>query len=270
MTTSDSIHLKQCSMCGREFVVTAEYFHKRAQSKDGFDSSCKECRGYRFTPPIPEGYKRCTKCSNEYPATPEHFPRHRGHSDGLQSHCKTCKRDIDLQYRADNPEKIRQSKLQWYIENGDAARAKGRASYAANAPQRREAVRLWQQANREKARLFSRGNCTLHRARKRALLADFTKDQWETCLEYFHNCCAYCGAQQSLFHTIEREHYLSVKLGGGYTAGNILPACRICNASKAGRPAQEWVKQKFPKKAKQILERINAYFKWVKEQNLDL
>jgi hypothetical protein len=44
---SEECKLKRCSKCGRELPSTTEYFHK-GQSKDGFKTQCKECRGYTF------------------------------------------------------------------------------------------------------------------------------------------------------------------------------------------------------------------------------
>jgi len=34
---------KTCSKCGKEFLATAQYFHRRRASHDGLNPSCKEC-----------------------------------------------------------------------------------------------------------------------------------------------------------------------------------------------------------------------------------
>ena len=77
--------------------------------------------------------------------------------------------------------------------------------------------------------------------RRRARLAQLphtlTADEWEESLEYFNNECAYCGDSEC---NLEQEHIIPVSKGGGYTADNIIPACRACNASKKDRDLEEW------------------------------
>ena len=75
-----------------------------------------------------------------------------------------------------------------------------------------------------------------YRARKNSLISDFTTDQWQQCLTHFNHQCAYCDCTEIL----EQEHVIPVSKGGHYTADNIIPACRSCNASKNNKPLEEW------------------------------
>ena len=53
----------------------------------------------------------------------------------------------------------------------------------------------------------------------------------------FGNCCAYCGSGDRL----EADHVIPIKKGGMHIPANIRPACRTCNASKAGRRLADWL-----------------------------
>lgn len=61
-------------------------------------------------------------------------------------------------------------------------------------------------------------------------------DEWKAVLEYFDHECAYCGSKEGL----EQEHIIPVNDGGTYTIGNIVPACRKCNASKGNKNLDSW------------------------------
>ena len=55
-----------------------------------------------------ENTKICTKCGRELPLS--EFNKDKSRKDGLQCWCKSCKKQYGKQYRADNPEKMKQ----WY------------------------------------------------------------------------------------------------------------------------------------------------------------
>ena len=61
-------------------------------------------------------------------------------------------------------------------------------------------------------------------------------DEWKAVLEFFGHECAYCGAKEGL----EQEHIIPFNNGGEFKIGNIVPACRKCNASKGSKNAAEW------------------------------
>ncbi len=56
-------------------------------------------------------------------------------------------------------------------------------------------------------------------------------NDWKAVLDYFNHECAYCGSKEDL----EQEHIVPVSDGGTYAIGNIVPACRKCNASKGNK-----------------------------------
>ena len=61
-------------------------------------------------------------------------------------------------------------------------------------------------------------------------------DEWSAVLDYFNHECAYCGSKEGL----EQEHIIPVNDGGEYKIGNIVPACRSCNASKGSKSVDSW------------------------------
>lgn len=52
----------------------------------------------------------------------------------------------------------------------------------------------------------------------------------------FGHSCAYCGAAGDL----HIEHVVPISKGGTHAMGNIVPACRHCNFSKAAHDAETW------------------------------
>lgn len=65
-----------------------------------------------------------------------------------------------------------------------------------------------------------------------------TKQEWQDILLRFNHSCAYCGK-----HDVElvRDHAIPLSRGGGYTADNIVPACRSCNSRKHNKTADEFI-----------------------------
>ena len=92
------------------------------------------------------------------------------------------------------------------------------------------------QNNKEKMLLFNRMYLQKRRAKQRELEHTLTGREWELILRKFDSGCAYCGTK----NTIEQDHFVPVKQGGGYTKENILPACRSCNASKSDNDFHDW------------------------------
>ena len=81
------------------------------------------------------------------------------------------------------------------------------------------------------------------RAAQRALVAgsnlsanELPSKDWKRVLKEFNNQCAYCGNDEGL----EQEHIVPLTKGGKYEVGNIIPACRRCNASKNNKDLVEW------------------------------
>lgn len=80
--------------------------------------------------------------------------------------------------------------------------------------------------------------------KKKELLYDLTLKEWNECLSYFDHSCVYCGVSFDESVKVEYEHFIPMSKDGGFTASNILPACKSCNASKNNKDYDEWAEIK--------------------------
>ncbi|MCW2831659.1 MAG: endonuclease [Aeromicrobium sp.] len=68
---------------------------------------------------------------------------------------------------------------------------------------------------------------------------DLTDLQWAALVSAWGGC-AYCGASDGL----QKDCMLPISRGGRYTLGNVVPACRSCNASKCNIEVTTWMRRK--------------------------
>lgn len=87
------------------------------------------------------------------------------------------------------------------------------------------------------------------RARAAGVCAGLTLVEWIRTIDDFGGKCAYCGTSA---YTL-MEHYIPIRLGGGTTVNNCVPACGSCNVIKA---KAELGKAAFPADS---LERVGLY-----------
>ena len=69
---------------------------------------------------------------------------------------------------------------------------------------------------------------------------DLTDEQWSALCDRWEGC-AYCGASGV---ALQRDCVLALSRGGRYTLGNIVPACRSCNASKCNAEVTAWMRRR--------------------------
>ena len=69
---------------------------------------------------------------------------------------------------------------------------------------------------------------------------DLTEAQWAALILAWGGC-AYCGADEAL---PQKDCMLPISRGGRYTAANVVPACRSCNASKCNNELTTWMRRK--------------------------
>jgi len=80
------------------------------------------------------------------------------------------------------------------------------------------------------------------RRRRRVARADndLTESQWRSLVAAWGGC-AYCGLGAE---ELQRDCVLPISRGGRYTVGNVVPACRSCNASKCNSEVTGWMRRK--------------------------
>ncbi len=179
--------------------------------------------------------KICANCKTDKPI--ECYGKHISHKDGLRSNCKECRKQSSKKHYVNNREHIKKRCKQYKTDNAEYYK---------------QYTKQWRKNNRDICNKYEQS----HNAIKKELPSTFTAGQWTECKAYFKNCCAYCGKKVEL----AQEHYIPVSKGGGYTADNIIPACKSCNSSKHDKPMSEWYsKQSFyaKKREKAIAEYLN-------------
>ena len=89
---------------------------------------------------------------------------------------------------------------------------------------------------------------------------DLTDAQWAA-LRAAWGGCAYCGAT-SATGAMQKDCVLAISRGGRYTLGNVVPACRSCNASKCNAEVTGWLRRKrldeagFLLRHREVVERL--------------
>lgn len=134
---------------------------------------------------------------------------------------RRAKNRQDWERRRDDP--VKQAK--------QAARQKRWA--AAHREELRVKHRVWSNAYKkrdpERRRMQNQIQNNRARAKKMALPNTFQYSDWLAVLELFEHRCAFCGADSAL---LDLEHLVAMTQGGPNTPGNVVPACRPCNANK--------------------------------------
>lgn len=165
--------------------------------------------------------KQCSKCRKRKPRTVEYFPIRQQSKDGFYGWCRECRTEIHRKWRIEHAEQRRQTARKWRAKNPEKSRRQS-AEYRRNNPEQR---RL-QEQRRE--------------AKKRCLPATLTPQEWEDIKAAYNYSCAYCGkAWYEIDGVLTQDHVIPVDQGGGYTADNIVPACRSCNSHKNNRTPEQ-------------------------------
>lgn len=279
------VPMKRCTKCGEIKPFTREYF--KFLKNEGTRQPCKKCdsringerklarlgRGRIRQPSQSLEHKRCTRCGKLLKNTGENFVLNA--KKETSQPCRDCHKRLAKEFREANPDHMKRLRQNSYKRNKDKIRARTKAYRLKNPEISRQIVREWRKKHPEYDREH-RPNRHLtpqhkaasqqHRARKRGLPDNFTSRDWEHALVYFGGCCAVCGRHPGLWHTLAADHWIPLKSPDclGTIRKNIVPLCHGvggCNNSKHDRPAEEWLIDKFGKrKAKQIIQRIQAYF----------
>lgn len=222
--------------------------------------------------------KRCSVCKSYKPTTTQYF-RVRNKTTGiLENRCLECEhirqRDQKRRSRTEHPEREKAAKQRYYDQHGEQVR-KSVQRYRREHPDRvSESKKRHYQSNKEQYRAQGEN----YRARRLGFPNTFTDTDWQRCLNYFNGCCAVCGRPRGLWHTLAKDHWVSLNDprsdNPGTVPGNIVPLCHSsntgaggCNNSKKDKDAQAWLVGKFGKrKAAIVLKRVDDYFKWLKNQ----
>lgn len=96
--------------------------------------------------------KICTKCGLEKPHC--EFYKDNQKKDKLDSSCKCCRSFTNLQWRVDNPEKIKECGSKWRAENPERKRESNLKYYEENKEQVLATNKKWRDVNPEKVKEY--------------------------------------------------------------------------------------------------------------------
>lgn len=303
----------RCTKCGEEKPLTLEYFYHSPKTKRGFQSWCKTCqkaqnqtessrqyiRDYQKRPEVKERVRARA-------STPESIARKKAYWQRPEVKAKQRERwriareqrpraepkitepkptkpssekknggyyyypEKSAEYYRQHKEEFARKGKEYREKNKERLRERARERYSANREQWIAKTKEWQRANPDKKKAQK------HRrnARKRDLPFNWTDKHWQVCLEYWHYCCAICGAQlRDLFGKVapNADHWIPLSYKGADNPGtvvtNMICLCPSCNFSKHDDLPADWINRKYGKrKATEILTRVAAYFEYMKGQ----
>lgn len=182
--------------------------------------------------------KQCSKCKENKPATAEYFAI-RSDTGKFRASCRLCGIAYWACWRNDNrvadhhySQKYRASHLEEERRRDREYRAKRKQE---NPEREREYIKGYQKAHPE----IWRQATQRRRVRKRDLSSTLTPAEYQAILEYYGFACAYCGRPEAEVGKLHQEHVVPVMQSGGYTADNIVPACKHCNSRKGRRTPEQ-------------------------------
>lgn len=133
-------------------------------------------------------------------------------------------------YVNEHRNEVRKQQKEYYQRNIKKIRQRNR-DYNKKRDQDKEMGRLrkWVENQPvEKIRNIQRIQRQRRVARKNNLPSTLTRTEWEDIQKTYDYRCAYCGEKKKL----AQDHVIPIVKGGGYTAENIVPACKSCNSKK--------------------------------------
>ena len=165
--------------------------------------------------------KQCSKCGEPKPL--EQFYKKPTGKYGVAALCKACDKARSRDWRVKNGEWVRLRRREYRAANLDSVRERGR-NWAESNPDRVKAyMRQWQVANPEALQLHQR------RRRARKVGNGVFVVTVEEIRRMLGQPCYLCNNAQS----VEIDHVIPIKRGGRHAIGNLLGACRSCNAHKS-------------------------------------
>jgi hypothetical protein len=252
---------KVCTKCGRELLVTTEFFKRPRKDKDWFTSKCRECLNKEKRIWNKENKKHIQAYEQENAERIKRYRKeykkknaeHIKESNGKYRHENA---ERLLKYRQDNKAHRKEYNAQYYQNNATKVKEHSKLYRTRYADKYKKYYIKWKLENPSKISVI------MHRrnAKKSELQSDYTVEQWQTTVHYFNNKCAYCGKEEKL----TQDHFLALSKGGEYTINNIIPVCLSCNSSKNNKDFFEWYPQ-YEHYSKRREQKILKYLNYSKE-----
>jgi 5-methylcytosine-specific restriction endonuclease McrA len=176
--------------------------------------------------------KQCSKCGEHKPLGEYHRDKHS--KDGYVQRCKAC---------------VKIKTKEWLLINAERDRQNQRKKYALNPEKYKAKSKKWNENNKERKaandKLYQTNNPHVYRATKQRRKIrkaqngkyQISAKEWA---KLYASPCIYCGSTENT----QADHVIPIARGGVHGIGNLVPACKHCNASKRQRTITEWKKTK--------------------------
>jgi 5-methylcytosine-specific restriction endonuclease McrA len=157
--------------------------------------------------------------------------------DGLQNQCKICKEKVNQAYVENNPAKRKNTVASYYANNREMILGKQAIYRAENPEKRRESVNRWDKAHPEQCRERQRRR----RARKLSQLGEVSPGIEGILFERQSGLCYYCDSELPVYHL---EHKLPLSRGGLHEDANLVLSCPTCNRCKGRKTEEEFMENR--------------------------
>lgn len=240
---------KCCRKCLVEYPRTLEFFTLDKSQQDELNRICKLCTRQSSSEwrvnNREKDRENCRRWRRENPEKSRESTRHwvennfdikKEYLKNWRKNNKTKISENSRRYAKEHPDKYKEMHKRWRLENIDKVR-EGRRKWAKHNPgKRRDEHKRWEKAHPELTKLQRQRR----RARQHSLPATLTAREWQNILLAYDHHCAYCNRSEiEIGHKLHQDHVIPLVRGGGYTAENIVPACRSCNSRKGGRTPEQ-------------------------------
>lgn len=216
------MNVKKCTCCEKEFPATTEYYFSQSKGKYGVEACCKQCRTKKRLINYKEN-------KNEILATGKRW---------VENNKELVKEKSKKSYQK-NKELIHQK----YLDNKVNISVFNKQYREKNRDTLIEYAKNWKEKNKDNWMKYyskNKDKVSIRSEKRRKSYTEsqnpLTYEQWENCLIYFNNECAYCGSSCVL----EKEHFIPLTKGGSYSKDNIIPVCKSCNSSKKDTDFNSW------------------------------
>lgn len=207
-----------CTVCGSSAHYTASQLKKRT----GLYCSHR-CGNKQHSRPINKVECQCDGCGAEMLRFPSEI------TGGAMFCSKDCR------WAA---QKSTFNHSEWRMRNREAQLAREREWVKANPEAVRARKKKWADNNREYIRLAAQRRRLIKAGKNAASL-----EEMASIIASANGKCFYCDENAD---PLELDHFIPVARGGGGEIGNLIPACRSCNAKKGARDPHVWVREVWP------------------------
>lgn len=188
-------------------------------------------------------YKACSRCKQILPYGA--FNKKSSSPTGLASGCRECnnaaKRNIrpeqrdrknakNRKYRAENPNAVKATNHQQYLNKREERIAYANERVYANLARHKEYCKITRSRRKPQDAALAR------RRRARIKLNGVFFISNKQLDKLLKQKCFYCGIEQAT----AIDHVISIHYGGRDSIGNIVQACKSCNSSKRELTIMEW------------------------------